>query len=330
MNWCYRLLLALACRRNYLQILNYHQVLAVLDPLRPSEVTQTQFDQQMQWLASYFHPLPLDQALAMQRQGKLPPRAVAVTFDDGYENNVSLALPILKRWQVPATFFIASDFLDGGIMWNDRVIETVRQWPGEYLEAPWLKLPPLAITTDEERFAACQALLAALKYLAPAERHQAVARLSRDVALPALMMSRAQLRQLAAEGMAIGGHTCSHPILTRLAPAEAMRELDENRRCLAALLGKPPTLFAYPNGRPGLDFDATTLSLLDDSGYEYAVTTGHGIAHPGDDVFQIPRYTPWRKSRWGFLGQLAANYRRRVPQVARTAATTSPTAADVA
>ena len=330
MSWFYRLLLSLSCRRNHLQILNYHQVLAAPDPLRPSEVTEDQFDQQMQWLASYFHPLPLDEALALQRRGSLPARAVAVTFDDGYENNVSRALPILKRRRVPATFFIASDFLDGGIMWNDRVIETVRQWPGERLEAPWLELAPLAITTDRQRFTACQALLEALKYLPPGERREAVDRLSEGVALPALMMSRAQLRQLADEGMTIGGHTCSHPILTRVSPEEAAAELAENRRCLASLLGAAPTLFAYPNGRPGLDFDGVTLALLAGSGYEYAVSTGHGIAHPDDDVFQIPRYTPWRKSRWGFLGQLAANYRRRAPQLPRAAATTPSNTADAA
>lgn len=306
----YRMLLALLSRRNTLQVLNYHQVLTVWDPLRPDEVTAAQFNLQMQWISQYFNPLPLSHALELQQQGKLPPRAVAITFDDGYENNVSVALPILTQWQVPATFFIASDFLDGGIMWNDRVIETVRRWPGKALAAQWLGVPVLPLSNDRERYEATLVLLRALKYLPFEERQAAVAKLCDVTELPAMMMSREQLQSLVDHQMEIGGHTCSHPILTQLSPERAAAEIDDNRRYLAGLLEQTPVGFAYPNGQPGKDFDRSTIALLQQSGYQYAVTTGHGVRGPQGDSYQIPRFTPWRKTRWGFLLQLAQNYLR--------------------
>ena len=80
------------------------------------------FEAQMRVVAENFVPLPLSEAVDRLMIGELPPRAACVTFDDGYIDNVELALPILQSHGLSATFFVATGYLDGGWMWNDKVI----------------------------------------------------------------------------------------------------------------------------------------------------------------------------------------------------------------
>src|SRR5205085_1443710 len=120
-----------------------HRVLADPDPLFPEEVGAPDFDAQMSILKRWFNVLPLKEALARLREGRLPMRAACITFDDGYADNATVAAPILRRHGLPATFFIATDFIDGGEMWNDTVIDTVRRAPGDSLDARALGLPLL-------------------------------------------------------------------------------------------------------------------------------------------------------------------------------------------
>src|SRR5581483_9499448 len=104
-------------------------------------------------IASQFTPLALDEALSRMRSGSLPARALAVTFDDGYADNAVAALPILARYGVPATFFIATDFVGGGRMWNDTVIEAVRALPASVrdLSACGCRCEPADLSTDAGR-----------------------------------------------------------------------------------------------------------------------------------------------------------------------------------
>ena len=108
--------------RNKLSILIYHQVLAEADPMRPTEPTAAIFDWQMRLLRDYFTPLSLDQALDHLKHNTLPANAVCVTFDDGYVNNLSVAEPILAKYAIPATVYVATGFSHGSNMWNDRLM----------------------------------------------------------------------------------------------------------------------------------------------------------------------------------------------------------------
>ena len=110
-----------------LSILVYHRVLPRSDAMLAGEVEAAAFDWQMALLAEYFQVLPLSEAVHRLHSGTLPARAACVTFDDGYADNHDTALPILQKWRLPATFFIATAYLDGGWMWNDAVTESLRQ-----------------------------------------------------------------------------------------------------------------------------------------------------------------------------------------------------------
>src|SRR5690242_1236069 len=117
-------------RDSRLSIFAYRRVLPHADTLFPDEGDAESFDRHIEQLAGCFNVIPLFDAIRGLNRGTLPPRAACITFDDGYADNVEIALPILQKHGVHATFFVASGFLDGGRMWNDTVIELVRCAPG--------------------------------------------------------------------------------------------------------------------------------------------------------------------------------------------------------
>src|SRR5665213_2379474 len=112
--------------RAKLSILIFHRVLPQRDPLFPGEAFAKQFDALIEHVAARFRVLPLAYAIEALKQGTLPSRALAITFDDGYADNLTIAAPILQRHGVSATVFVATGYLDGSCMWNDLVIEAFR------------------------------------------------------------------------------------------------------------------------------------------------------------------------------------------------------------
>lgn len=306
-------LLAPGGPRGRLAILIYHRVLPQPDPLLPDEVDAARFEAQMRHLAHQFNVLPLGEAVERLRSGQLPPRAACVTFDDGYEDNASVALPILQRIGVPATFFVTTGFLDGGMMFNDKVIETVRRTKQTLLDLSELDLGQISLATAGERRSAIPRLLSRLKYEAPGRREDLVDQLAdrAQVVLPTdLMMTSAQVKALADAGMEVGGHTVSHPILKNLDLAEARTEIGDGKARLEEITGRPVRLFAYPNGKPGVDYVAAHAKLVRDMGFAAAVSTAWGVATRHSDVFQLPRFTPWDKSLGKFSARLVHNLSR--------------------
>lgn len=293
-----------------LSILIYHRVLAVKDPLFPSEVDAAEFSAQVGMLKSRFNVLPLLEAVRRAKDGTLPPRAAAITFDDGYADNAEVALPILQQHGLHATFFVATGFLDGGRMWNDSVYELVRRAPAGGLDATPLGLGTHPLHTIADRRQAIPALVGQLKYLPMAERQQQVDRLVAlaGVALPDhLMMTTAQVRMLHAAGMGIGAHTVNHPILARLPDAEARDEIAQGKLALEDMIGASVPLFAYPNGKPGEDYESRHVAMARELRFEGAVSTSWGASRGRPDPFQLPRFTPWDRSPLRFVLRMARN-----------------------
>ena len=291
-----------------LSILVYHRVLERRDPLRPGEPTRDAFESRMHWLKSNFDLVTLAEGIAGLRGRSLPARALAVTFDDGYRDNHDVALPVLARLGVPATFFVATGYLDGGRMFNDTVIEAIRiiDAPEIDLEREGLGVHPLG--GNAERSMAAQRILGGIKYLSTAKRDAIAARiasLARGPLPDDLMMSSGQVAGLRAAGMDVGAHTVAHPILARLEPARARREIEDGRVRLEAITGARVSLFAYPNGRPHTDYTTAHVAMVRDAGFTGAVSTAFGAARAGMDVLQLPRFTPWDRSHWKFGLRLA-------------------------
>ncbi len=303
-------LLSPSGRRARLAILIFHRVLPSRDSLFPGEPDAARFSELLGWIASWFNVIPLDEAVRHLGEGTLPARAAAITFDDGYADNHSVALPILRRHGLSATFFIATGFLDGGCMWNDRIIAALRHCTRSMLDLDAIGFGRHALSSVVERRRAIDVLLDRAKYLPIAERDGVATRIAEiaGVAVPAdLMMTTSQVRALRVAGMQIGAHTVSHPILARLSPHNARSEVSASKASLEWMLQEPIALFAYPNGKPGIDYLPEHAAMMRDLGFSAAVCTGWGAADRKTDVMQLPRFTPWDQTRGRFGARLLRN-----------------------
>lgn len=302
-----------------LSILIFHRVLKEPDPLFPGEIDCQRFEELVGWIAGWFNVLPLDEAIRRLDEGRLPARAAAITFDDGYADNFLNALPILQRHGLHATFFIATGFLDGGRMWNDTVIEAVRGARIEWLDPRIDGVSPGALRSTDEKRSMLSRLIPAVKHLAPVARAEAVARIAdaAEAVLPSdLMLNTGQLRALRQAGMGIGAHTMTHPILAATGDAQAEDEIAGSKERLEILLGEPVTLFAYPNGKPGADYTCRHIEMLKAHGFDAAVSTCWGANDSQSDPYQLLRFTPWDRQGWRFGLRLMDNLRRQSSSLA--------------
>lgn len=300
--------------RARLSILIYHRVCAVPDPIFPHQVTRETFDRQMRLLSRTFNVIPLPEAILRLQSGTLPARAACITFDDGYADNVDIALPILRRHGLHATFFIATRYLDGGWMFNDIVTESIRHFRGASLDLDTLGLGRHETATLAQKRKAILDIIAGIKYRPSDDRDATAARIREMTGVSlgeSLMMSSAQLSKLAEAGMEIGGHTHSHPILARLTPVQAEREIQQGKQTLEGTLGQPIRLFAYPNGKPNVDYLPAHVEQVRKAGFIGAVSTSWGGANSPQDVYQLPRFTPWVMGTHRFIPMMLMNLLRR-------------------
>ena len=288
-----------------LSILIYRRVLASADPLFPELVDARRFAQHLRLLKRWFRVLPLGQAARRLHERSLPNRAACITFDGGYAEHAGVAMPLLQRYGLPATFFVASGFLDGGYSWSDAVVELVRNAPGPRLNLSRGGFGIYDVGCAQRRRAVIDTLLGALALLSPVERLERVRLMARRTS--ATRLSSDQLIALHRAGMDIGGHTVNQASLASLSNAEARAEITNGRTRLEDIIQAPVRLFAYPNGKPGCDFEKRHANMLRSAGFDAAVTSAPGAARPDTDPYELPRFTPWDRSSSGFLLRMGSN-----------------------
>jgi peptidoglycan/xylan/chitin deacetylase (PgdA/CDA1 family) len=262
-----------------LPVLTYHRI---DEPERSPELypgligaTPEEFDEQMRFLSSRYRPLSLEELLAIRRgEAALPPRAVMVTFDDGYRSVAEHAWPIMRRHGVPLTLFVPTAYPGdpGKAFWWDRL------WSALGREDAVVSTPlgDLPVRTPAERLSAYRRLRGHAKSL-PHERAMAIVddlcRGSGAEPRPRSVLGWDELRGLAAEGVAIGSHSRTHPLLDKVTSAEAGAEIRDSLGDLERELGPTPRVFAYPGG--GVNSGAA--SVLEEEGVELAFLASRGL-----------------------------------------------------
>ncbi len=295
-------------------VLTYHRVHEPVTGFTIDTIAPSVLEAQMRYAAAHFSVRPLAELAAQVEAGEpLPPRALAITFDDGYADNYDYAFPILARLALPWTLFVTAGCIETRErLWFDRVLRAFQTTARARFDLPELG-PPAPLVTVADRQAAAYRVLGQLKGLAAAERLEAVERVtealdvaSDDAGAPELL-TWAQVREMADAGVAIGSHTLTHPILSRVPLADAWREIAESKWLIERRIGRAVPLFAYPNGKAE-DFTRETVTMIRQAGYRTAVTTNLGGNRPSSDRYTLRRVKSWGEALPMFALSLTYHY----------------------
>ena len=296
--WCFG--------KNKLSILTYHRVGGTGDALAMDEIL---FEQHLIWIKRYLRPISLAEGLALQVKGTLPRGSVAITVDDGYADSYSTIFPLLKKYELKATFFISTIGFENGYLWDEKVAFIIMKTKLTELNFNHQKY---SLLTHKERIACLTDCLAKIKYETIAERDALIDQLviqSQQTETPQQFLTKEQTVHLHKSGMGIGSHTHTHPILLKENASIALDEIRQSKAILEGIINSPIEYFAYPNGKFGLDFDVTHIEMVKKCGFLAALSTDKGILKDQkDDGFQIKRFTPWDETELKFVLRLALNY----------------------
>ncbi len=275
-------------RSRGLIVLGYHNVEGTACfPAAPGAGTRG-LRQQFATLRKVANVVPLEDALHRMSDGApLPPRAVAITFDDGYRDNLTVAGPMLRELGLPATCFLVPELLSGEVVpWWEELASAFREARAPSVEWADRRLP---LGTGEERRAAFTAVAAELKVINGRRRRQAVDELvaAADPAEP----YRPEREFLDWDGarrlqdyMTIGSHSLRHDVLSREEAQDQATDIATARRRLQTELGTGIGVIAYPNGEAA-DYDRATLEAVGHAGHTFGVTT-----EPGRNTAATPRF----------------------------------------
>lgn len=260
-------------------------------------VTRQHFDEQLRYFKRHFSPIGLSEGVRRLASGQpLPDRALSITFDDGYLDNVTTALPVLQSHQMNAALFVPTGGLDNDEpLWWDRVIRALDATdlpdllPTDFgIPLPSRRLPLNAWSRNETATRVLDALWTlpitqALACVAQIERQLPP---RRNVAPVARRMTGRDVRNMHLAGMEIGAHSVRHPNLTLETPAIVRDEMQSSRAVLEALCDARINGFAYPAGWKNADAEAAAREV----GFDYAVATTRGVNHRDHlDLYTLAR-----------------------------------------
>lgn len=295
--------------RNKTIILSYH---GVTDQEKPDglenydgkHLSIEKFEMQLKYLKKHYSVIPLRDYLQRRLQGlEVPLYSVILTFDDGYESNYSLAFPLLKKYALPATIFLTTNFLQKGeSLWTDRIEYALdHAEPKRYDFTIENETIPLALETagNGSKISCVNKIKCRLKNTTQEFVSRYVGtledllghRLSQEKNPPFLYrpLQRHQVLEMTRSGLvSLGSHTHTHRILSRCQPETARQELLQSKQWIESETLSPCEFFCYPNGEEG-DFNLLTKQLLKEAGYQCAFTAVEGFNDCKTDLFELKR-----------------------------------------
>lgn len=255
--------------------------------------TQSEFARQVKWLQENFEVLSEEGLLDLLRERKsYPSRFAAITFDDGYRDNYTLAYPVLRAHAAPAIFFVCPGLIDSRkVGWWDAIAYLVKR-----SHRPEITVLGKTLPMGPEKQATIGELTDWIKLRPATETAGLVPELAQACGVelpdPSLQdrqfMTWEQLREVGKNGVAIGSHTFHHPVLATLDEPSQAWELRESKAALEAQLNRPIRTLAYPVG--GYEhFTPQTMRIAKDAGYECAFSAQTGYNLPEAHPFNVRR-----------------------------------------
>ena len=274
-------------------ILCYHRVGTEGVPFC-SRLEPTLFEAQMRYLRKRYRLVPLEQLCRELSGGDQVPPTLAITFDDGYRDLYIYALPVLQKYEIPATIYLIGLCMEtGNAPWYDRIFASIAVTPDTSLELELNGLRRFSLTTPPHRFAAAWEVVCYLRSISDTARQRWCAEFERRLRPPVellqdRMLGWEEVRSMQRAGISFGAHTMNHPAVSRLDPSAFQNEFVFSKQLLENGLGVPVDDFAYPFGRP-TDGNAAAQEFLVRAGYRSAVTTMEGFNSPGENPYLLRR-----------------------------------------
>ena len=321
-------------------ILLYHRVIELPSDPYLLSVSPPHFAEHLAVLRKYGRPISLRQLVDGLRDGKFPRRALVITFDDGYFDNLVYAKPLLEQYDTPATVFVPSDFLRHAreFWWDtlERILLETRclpqnlrlviggvphQWrlgsAAEYAPDDYVRHRSWNYGRKDDptpRHTIFRSVHQLLKALDEDERWRVLydlaawASVDTSVQLRNRVLSAAETIRLTEGGLIeVGAHTMTHPVLSSLSLSKQREEIRKSKVHLEAILGQPVTSFAYPHGLDA-DYTQETVGLVRESGFECACVATPGRVRGGVDVHQLPRFIVRDQDGEAFAEQISRYY----------------------
>ncbi len=293
-------------------IIIYHRVLPKLDELAIGPVTSEMFHAQLNILKKNFRVIPLEQLIFENQKSSQSPvqsGAVSITFDDGYRDNYDHAFPILRNLNLPATIFLATDFIGTGkTPWHDKILHAFKKTTLNQFAYTPAKILSVPLNSDKLKAHAAFTLLEWLKQFQPESRDMHIAQVEKLLGFTEgtnerLMLNWDEVKIMDQQGISFGAHTQSHPILSTLNERDMENEIVGSQKIISQQLGKPVPLFAYPNGRRG-DYNEMSKLILDRHEFAGSVTTNVGVNTTEQNRFELLRRQAWDKTADAFFCRL--------------------------
>lgn len=252
------------------------------------------FEKQMRYLSKNYDPVSLEQITQHIQYGAfLPRRPIAVTFDDGYRDNYENAYPILRKYNIPATIFLTVGYID---------TDKIPFWDRSYYVLSNIKKKRIVslLAPDNIRYEApleestVRKITRILNRFSAEERDHILDELTSEIDVDVdrhnnrrLMLSWEEIREMSNNGISFGGHTLTHPPLTRISKGQAEKEIRLCKTIIQEQTKKPVKTFAYPVG----DFDTHIAEMVRDAGYSIAVSTVDGYSDLKTNRYRLRRNT---------------------------------------
>jgi peptidoglycan/xylan/chitin deacetylase (PgdA/CDA1 family) len=245
--------------------------------------TQLEFERQVKWLKQNFAILSESELLALISNGSHSRRSAVITFDDGYADNYELAYPVLRAHDIPAIFFLCPGLIDGGTLgWWDLIAYLIKK-----SDRPVITLSGETLPLGDRRSESVATVQDWMKSRPAVQTAGLIGELAEACGVPlptreaqqSQFMSWEQAREVVRNGVAIGSHTHTHPVLGRLDEEGQRRELWDSKAALERQLGQRIRTLAYPVGRYG-NFSEATMRIAAECGYEAAFSFRTGGNQP--------------------------------------------------
>lgn len=276
-------------------ILMYHKIEKY--NFENNSVSIENFEKQMQYAKNNFNLVSLDDLANFLKNKKIPRNALAVTFDDGHSSVYKLAYPVLKKFNIPATIFVAFEAVENrSLIWTDEIDYMIQ----------YSEIKPLDLSINGQnfhfelsdwysKFSAAKKIKENLKKVSEVEKSEIIALLKKSLGsvnvkinLQDFMITWNQAREMIESRVSFGAHTLTHPILTKVSIEKAGFEIAESKRRLESCLNRPVLSFAYPNGEKD-DINEEIKNKVKENGFLCACTTIFGNNYVNADLFELKR-----------------------------------------